>query len=148
MSLAQAAEWFATNTYIADSRKFCVLIFSHYSTVRDGAALVEDLTDALSKHNTIPDRIIITTDQPREDGTTRIDKILRLPPIPFSQFYSAYTSRWKRLSMDTLISGEPSVEGAIRLAREISNQRRGAQILVTGSIHLIGGALDILRPLP
>ncbi|PYI05532.1 folylpolyglutamate synthase [Aspergillus sclerotiicarbonarius CBS 121057] len=148
MSLTQAAKWFATNTYIADSRKFCILIFSHYSTVRDGASLIQDLTNALSKHNTIPDRIIITTDQPREDGTTRIGK---LPPIPFSQLYSDHTSRWKRLSRDTdtLVLGEPTVEGAIRLAREIGCQRcgsgsgsgsgSGARVLVTGSIHLVGG---------
>ncbi|PWY88566.1 putative tetrahydrofolylpolyglutamate synthase [Aspergillus sclerotioniger CBS 115572] len=105
----------------------------------DGAHnTMKDLARALSKHKTIPDRVIITTNQPRLDGTSRFDKNVKIPKVPFSELYSDYASRWKR----------PTVEGAILLAKEISNQRRGAQILVTGSIHLVGGALDILRPQP
>ncbi|KUL81630.1 hypothetical protein ZTR_09654 [Talaromyces verruculosus] len=74
LSLEQAAEWFAKNTSARNSRKHRVLIFSHFSEERDGVALVKCLAHTLSEHGAMPDHVIFTTYQERDDGSTRIGK--------------------------------------------------------------------------
>lgn len=44
------------------------------------------------------------------------------------------------------VSTEPTIQGAMRLAERISAQQGGMQAFVTGSLHLVGGALNLLRP--
>lgn len=88
LSLEQAAQWFAKNVHAAhvpqlvhtfhvyswllNSRRHRLLIFSHFSEERDGVALLESLARALVKHDAKPDHVIFTTYQEREDGYTRI----------------------------------------------------------------------------
>ncbi|PYH97323.1 folylpolyglutamate synthase [Aspergillus ellipticus CBS 707.79] len=146
LSLKQAADWFVTNTCALETRNCRILIFSHFSEERDGVTLVECLAEALSKHGAMPDYVIFTTYEEREDGTTRIDKTLKIPETPFPDLCSVYTSLWKGVDSNAIVSNSPTIEGAITLAKEISAERSGAQILVTGSLHLVGGALNILRP--
>lgn len=47
---------------------------------------------------------------------------------------------------EAAVSIEPSVEAAIRRARHISGQEGGMNVFVTGSLFLVGGALNVLRP--
>ena len=44
------------------------------------------------------------------------------------------------------ISIEPTIEGALNLARRVGDQDNGMQALVTGSLHLVGSALSLLQP--
>lgn len=41
---------------------------------------------------------------------------------------------------------EQTIEGALNTARRIGEEKGGMQTLVTGSLHLVGGALNLLRP--
>jgi folylpolyglutamate synthase len=54
---------------------------------------------------------------------------------------------WKKIYPDTIVASEQAIQGALNLARTIGEQNNGMQTLVTGSLHLIGGALNLLRPL-
>ncbi|KAJ5938434.1 Mur ligase C-terminal [Penicillium verhagenii] len=134
LSLTQAAEWFSS--YSSATQKY----------ERDGVALVECLARSLSKHNARPDYVIFTTYQEREDGSTRIDKTLKVPEIPFPDFCTIYSSLWVELEPKAAVSTEPNIEGAIRFAKQLGAQRDGMEVLVTGSLHLVGGALTFLRP--
>ena len=39
------------------------------------------------------------------------------------------------------------IEEALSLARKIGEQNHGMQTLITGSLHLVGGALNLLNPI-
>ncbi|KAJ5899211.1 folylpolyglutamate synthase [Penicillium taxi] len=146
LSLEQAAEWFSKNINGVNAPKYRVLIFSHFSEERDGVILMECLAHALSEHNAKPDHVIFTTYQEREDGSTRIDKTLKVPETPFPDMCAIYSSLWKKIHPNTEVSIEPTIEGAISLAEGLSIKHGGMQTFVTGSLHLVGGALNLLRP--
>ncbi|PYH45463.1 folylpolyglutamate synthase [Aspergillus saccharolyticus JOP 1030-1] len=146
LSLEQAARWFVANTNTPLTNQCRILIFSHFSEERDGLALVEALANSLAELQAMPEYVIFTTYEEREDGTTRIDKTLKPPETPFPDLCTIYTSLWRQRDSRASVSSEATIEGAIKLAKRISAERGGAQILVTGSLHLAGGALSILRP--
>ncbi|KAJ5875289.1 uncharacterized protein N7473_012636 [Penicillium subrubescens] len=146
LSLEQVAEWFSENLHAADTPRYRVLIFSHFSEERDGIDLMKCLAHALSKHDAKPDHVIFTTYHEREDGTVRIDKTLKVPETPFPDLCTTYSSLWKEIHPHATVSTEPTIEGAIRLAERISIEQGGMHAFVTGSLHLVGGALSFLRP--
>ena len=59
--------------------------------------------------------------------------------------HERYAKAWEILDPRTVISRERTIEGALDLAKEISAQNR-VQALITGSIHLVSGALTLLEP--
>ncbi|KAL5364545.1 folylpolyglutamate synthase [Aspergillus floccosus] len=146
LSLGQVAEWYSKNLDSPPAQRTRVLIFSHYSEERDGVELVEHLASALVHHNARPSHVIFTTYDEREDGSTRIDKTLKVPETPFPEYRMIYTTVWNKFDPLAVVSSEPTIEGALKLARKIGGQASGMQVLVTGSLHLVGGALNILRP--
>jgi folylpolyglutamate synthase len=75
-----------------------------------------------------------------------LDKTLKVPETPFPDLCTVYSSLWKKMHPDAAISTEPTIQGAIRLAEQISVQKGGMHVFVTGSLHLVGGALSLLRP--
>lgn len=56
-----------------------------------------------------------------------------------------YIEAWKSMDLRADISIEPTIEGALDLARRIGDQVNGMQTLVTGSLHLVGSALSLLQ---
>ncbi|EQL36415.1 folylpolyglutamate synthase [Blastomyces dermatitidis ATCC 26199] len=146
MSLEQAVQWFSNATNAPDSQKFRVLIFSHFSEGRDGAALAEGLAHSLSKYNAAPDCVIFTTYQESEGGSMGKDRTVKLAEPSFPEFCDLYSSIWKGLNPQGVVSCEPTIEGAIKFAKRMGALHGGMEVLVTGSLHLVGGALNILRP--
>lgn len=147
--------------------RYRVLIFSHFSEERNGVDLMKCLAHALSKYDAKPDYVIFTTYHEREDGTVRMgkkietahlatriieliihlsDKTLKVPETPFPDLCKIYSELWKELHPHATVSTEPTIEGAIRLAERISIEQGGMEAFVTGSLHLVGGALSLLRP--
>jgi len=57
-----------------------------------------------------------------------------------------YVETWKNLDTKATISSEQTIEGALDRAREIGDQNNGMQALITGSLHLVSGALCLLEP--
>lgn len=74
------------------------------------------------------------------------DKTLKVPETPFPDLCAIYSSLWKEFHPDATVSIEPTIEQAIRLAERISVQHGGIDVFATGSLHLVGGALSLLRP--
>ncbi len=57
-----------------------------------------------------------------------------------------YVETWKNLDTKATISSEQTIEGALDRAREIGDQNNGMRALITGSLHLVSGALCLLEP--
>ena len=74
------------------------------------------------------------------------DKTLKVPETPFPDLCGIYSSLWKAFDPQATVSTDPTIEGAIKQAKTIAAQEGGVQVLVTGSLHLVGGALNLLRP--
>jgi folylpolyglutamate synthase len=58
-----------------------------------------------------------------------------------------FADRWKALDPSANVMLIPSIEEAINTARDLAERAGGlkVQVLVTGSLHLVGGALGILE---
>ena len=79
--------------------------------------------------------------------TALIDLCLK-PAQPLSpEHRSDYIQAWQSVHPLVDMHVEPTIEGALNLARQIGNQNgNGTQTLITGSLYLVGGALSILQP--
>lgn len=56
-----------------------------------------------------------------------------------------YVHAWREYQTDAQVSVEPTVEGALNLARK-ADRGAGMQTLITGSLYLVGSALRLLEP--
>lgn len=74
------------------------------------------------------------------------DKTVTVPKTPLRNLYATYSSSWQDFDNQAKVFSEPTIEGALNLAKRISAQEGGIQAFVTGSLHLVGGALTLLRP--
>ena len=106
--------------------------------------------------------VVFSTYDERRDGRTRIgicscsnikDRNELIPSADrnlknrFSpEVQECYAEVWKSLDPKATVSRERTIEGALHRAREIGDQNEGMQTLVTGSLHLVSGALNLLEP--
>ena len=51
---------------------------------------------------------------------------------------------WQELDSEVDVISERTIEGALNSAKSIGDRGHGVQILITGSLHLVGGALSLL----
>jgi folylpolyglutamate synthase len=68
----------------------------------------------------------------------------KIPEMP-SQDQQMYAEIWKRAQPGTSILFEPTIPGALEIARKIGKDHGSMQTLITGSQHLVGGALSLLQ---
>lgn len=52
---------------------------------------------------------------------------------------------WAELDQTPIIHTLPTIQDAIELIKELSEEQETTDVLVTGSIHLVGGALTLLE---
>ena len=72
------------------------------------------------------------------------DNTSRLTSLPDIQ--QSYKELWKRFDPDADIKETSTIEEALELAFKISDQCSTMQALITGSQHMVGGALQIIEP--
>ncbi|KAI9745033.1 MAG: hypothetical protein M1818_001311 [Claussenomyces sp. TS43310] len=91
--------------------------------------------------------IIFSTYNERADGTFRIDSQSSNPKFNCSMsLLDDYASFWKGFDPEAQIHLDPTIEGALHRARTLGDRGHGMQTFVTGSLHLVGGALSLLHP--
>ena len=59
-----------------------------------------------------------------------------------------FAEKWSKLDPSAKVTVLPSIEGAINHVRELASNLDGedtVQAFITGSLHLVGGALGILE---
>lgn len=75
-----------------------------------------------------------------------LDPCFKPPEKPFSlDLQTEYIQTYRTIDPNVRIAVEPTIEGALNLARKIGNSSNGMQTLVTGSLYLIGGVLRLLK---
>lgn len=52
---------------------------------------------------------------------------------------------WKKIDRDAVVLCTPTIDEALKKAREIGDQYGSMRTLVTGSLHLVSGALYLLN---
>ena len=74
------------------------------------------------------------------------DKTVTVPTTPLRDLCTTYCLSWQDFDNQANVFSEPTIEGALNLAKRLSAQEGGIQAFVTGSLQLVGGALTLLRP--
>jgi folylpolyglutamate synthase len=69
-----------------------------------------------------------------------------VPETPFPDFRGIYSDIWKKFDPKATISSEPTIEEALNLAKSVARNHGGMDVFVTGSLHLVGGALNVMQP--
>lgn len=139
MSVGLAAQWLAetgeTLRRSGDSSVLRILIFSHINELRDTAGLLESLAQALLDCKANVKHVIFSTyDESAEKKATRKPK----SPMLFHE-------TWEKVQSGTQIWDEPTIQGAIERATQLGDGMEEVQTLITGSQHLVGPALRILK---
>ena len=136
-----------------------MLIFSQISDQRDGAAVFERLATSLAGSGM--QYVIFTMYERDQDFDSGIGIYAYIASLAFScadcgldqqpkilemPSQDVYSAIWKRTQPDTNILFEPTIQGALEIARKIGKEHGGMQSLITGSLRLVGGALGLLQP--
>ena len=75
----------------------------------------------------------------------RLDRCFQNTDQPFpTDLQEQYSDAWKSIFPKTQTAFEPTVEGALKLARSF-DEGFGTQTLVTGSLYLVGATLRLLE---
>ncbi|KAH8586475.1 folylpolyglutamate synthase [Bisporella sp. PMI_857] len=119
-----------------------ILIFSQFSR-RDVATLLRIIAESLQYHRIHIQYVILTTYDERRDGQRRIDR--NLTKSFSAEIQRGYAETWRNLDPKATVLCERTIQDALDRAREIGDQNNGMQALVTGSLHLVSGALCLLE---
>ncbi|KAG9246307.1 putative tetrahydrofolylpolyglutamate synthase [Calycina marina] len=137
-------------------RRLKVVIFSLLSDQRDGTKVVEALGSALKKARVKIDHIIFTT-YVRDPGNTPEERENTILPIikdkEMAKLIREYEICWRKNNCQnkSSVGFELTIRDALQWGKGVVQYTkhadlipRGAQILVTGSQHLVGTALDLM----
>ncbi|KAF8431656.1 Mur ligase [Terfezia claveryi] len=113
-------EWFLDGVHNELSVKHAVEWF---------AKCISENQSCIKNNNIWVEYIIFTIYQERQDGSKRI---------------ALYCDIWKKIDPEVVIVSEPSIEGALNFARSIGKENGRMETLITGSLHLVGRALNLL----
>lgn len=61
------------------------------------------------------------------------------------ELQKSYADFWEEFDRTATVSCERTIEEALHQARKIGDENNGMQALLTGSLHLISGALSLLE---
>ncbi|CZT16129.1 related to tetrahydrofolylpolyglutamate synthase [Ramularia collo-cygni] len=138
MSVAIAADWFTEvgSEMAKQSTDISrTLIFSHINETRDAVGLLKSLAQSLKDSGVqVSDVIFSTYDEIETTGSGS-------PPKSPDSFCRV----WEQYFPDSSMRNEPTILGAMTLAARLGRERGTQHTLVTGSQHLVGPALQVLK---
>jgi folylpolyglutamate synthase len=151
-----------------------VLVFNQQGH-RDSLTLLEDLYSAITSHGLVKfDHVIFCTSTGEQKGSMPSPalhfarRLINATPLEFTnasidkievadlRLQKAFAERWRSLdpSPSTTIKVLPLIEDALDYVRELgmvtgqgAKGERETQVLITGSLHLVGRALGALEKL-
>jgi folylpolyglutamate synthase len=129
-SLDQVASWFKQSTS-PDAKS--ILIFNQQE--RDASHLLEHLLTAINRPDIFSHALFTRNEQSRTEGGGAQDLSVQRKA---AEKMTELAPDCKKLVLDNI---QDTIEEARRLARE-----GGGRVLVTGSLHLVGGVLQALEP--
>ncbi|RMX88954.1 hypothetical protein D0869_01231 [Hortaea werneckii] len=141
MSIALAAEWFAEAGKKIDyggAEPLRILIFAHINELRDAEQLLDNLAQALLKHEVSMDHVIFTTYEEQEEGDDHAGDWS-------CANLAALSKVWQGSKANGHVMEATNIPKALSHAHDLAANGAAAQILVTGSQHLVGPSLRILQ---
>jgi folylpolyglutamate synthase len=136
MSVAIAADWFVeVGSQMVEKPVARTLIFSHINETRDAVALLRSLAHSLKESGVQVDHVIFST----YDEIETVE--LKSPPKSPTSFYRV----WEEFFPNSSMRSEPTILGAMSLAKELARGCERQHTLITGSQHLVGPALAVLK---
>lgn len=141
MSIALAAEWFAEagkKIGYGGAKPLRILIFAHVNELRDAEQLLNNLAHAISRHEVSMDHVIFTTYEEKEEG----DRVASERP---DLNLAALSKVWQNSKASGHVMEATNIPKALSHARDLAANEPGAQMLITGSQHLVGPSLRILQ---
>ncbi|KAI9693464.1 MAG: hypothetical protein M1820_009257 [Bogoriella megaspora] len=160
MSIKVAAKWFfeavqeqpldaTENKPITEAGKTHsvrrLLLFSHHSNQRDGAAILKCLAKALKDFDMSFEDVIFTTYQLEAPSITFDRETITSETELVSKTLEQHAEIWKSIHAQGNIFIRPTIRQAVELMNVISEQYAATQILVTGSQYMVGGVLRLLQ---
>lgn len=138
MSVAIAADWFVeVGSEMAQQSGDVsrTLIFSHINETRDAVGLLRSLAQALKNSGIRVDDVIFST----YDETEAVET--ESPSKEPESFYKV----WREFVPESSMRNEPTILGAMSVAEKLGRDRKMQHTLITGSQHLVGPALQVLK---
>lgn len=141
-SLEVAAEWFATKVQESEGRRQVVLIFNQQD--RQARPLLQTLHGrlaAVTGSSRVFTSAIFCTNLPNSaakvDSSVSNDANL--------QVQLEMSKAWKEIQPDSNVLVYATIQDAVEYARTISKEQSKLLVLVTGSLHLVGGLLQVIE---
>ena len=167
MSISEAISWFAleiqgssectpayANAEGGEHRQpRTVLVFSHISSERNGQDLLQALITSVKREQLVFDDVVFCYDGIREDGSLKRGKSDRFcGRFPRSKLsidrnfghastHNRYAEMWSKSSNSGQVAITSTIKDTVSMIRDMSQQRKEVRVLVTGSLHLVGGIL-------
>ncbi|KAI1910273.1 Phosphoinositide phosphatase sac1 [Ophidiomyces ophidiicola] len=153
-SIEATGLWFSSLPYTRDHDKTQVLIFNQQT--RDSSTLVHTLHDILATRNCVFTHAIFCTNVTFERVGYRPDLVSINTNAAAVQQLSVQENLakiWSKLSPDTKVVVKNTVEEAVKYVRDLpcyhgthdQGTRSRISTLVTGSLHLVGGLIEVLE---
>ncbi|EFX06379.1 tetrahydrofolylpolyglutamate synthase [Grosmannia clavigera kw1407] len=145
-SLDVACRWFS-RAVATDSTTPTILIFNQQST-RDAVDLLRVVHETVYRAGVRFQHAVFCTNVTYKDNSWKVDFVnnnvdpSELKSLSLQQTLADY---WKTLDPDTDVAVAPTVEDAVDRVRAIGGGQVDTRTLITGSFHLIGGALTVLE---
>lgn len=141
MSVTKAGQWFLQTSVLGSTSHPGprVLLFTQLSDQRESKEVLRLLAEQLRHHDV---RHVIFTTYEIGGG---IQTIVKEPNQDLS-IVESFEAIWKKITPSSEVMFKPTITEAVEAAKEIGARHSGMQVLVTGSQHLVGGALLLLEP--
>lgn len=144
-SLKVSAQWFGLESAPLPGKR--VLIFNQQG--RDEAvSLLEILYQGIREQGLLRfDHVVFCTNITYAEKGYKKDMLnVGYDPdaIKGMTMQKLFMEKWTELDPEAKVSLSPSIEGALEYVKTLAGQEEEVQALITGSLHLVGGALGLL----
>ncbi|ODM20664.1 hypothetical protein SI65_03717 [Aspergillus cristatus] len=147
-SLEVASLWFGKISQERHRDTPRVLVFNQQSKRRDAVSLLRTIHQTLYDHFKMSFQYaLFCTNVTYKDNSYSpdlVDKSTDPKTLQNLSLQRELADVWHDLSPETEVAALPSIEGAVEYIKNINGGVGESQVLVTGSLHLVGGAIAVL----
>jgi folylpolyglutamate synthase len=144
-SLKVAAQWFGLESALHPGKR--VLIFNQQGR-EEAVSLLEILYQGIKEQGLVRfDHVVFCTNITYAEKGYKKDMLnVGYDPeaIKGMTMQKLFMEKWTELDPEAKVSLSPSIEGALEYVKTLAGQEKEVQALITGSLHLVGGALGLL----
>lgn len=156
-SIRLAGEWFASQLVVSTwTTKPRILIFNQQTrdSVALARALYQTLANALGSKKPFTHALFCTNVTYKEAGyrPDLVSSNINASDVKKLRVQTALAETWKAIDPSTEVLVKGTIEEAVEFVRSLGEQAKmgdsDTKVLVTGSLHLVGGFLDVIETKP